>query len=161
MPCEMLFAAFKASKGLTNLRIQLYLQISLNNPHPWGFPVNAQVQVTRSSLSLHQVKLILASSTRDAEGHPNAHAVPAVVWPKSVHVFNVPHWFAIVQDLHMPLHVQGQVVWARKGTVTQVTLEGPMTSVFAEVACKLIGSGKLPSTSFPVAVIRFFTSMGS
>lgn len=63
--------------------------------------------------------------------------------------------------LHVPLHVQGQVVRAGKGTVAQVTLEGTVTGVFAEVACKFVGSGKLPTASFPVAMIGFFTSMGS
>lgn len=61
----------------------------------------------------------------------------------------------------MPLHVQGQVVRAGKGTVAQVTLEGTVTGVFAEVACKFVGSGKLPTAAFPVAMIGFFTSMSS
>lgn len=43
-----------------------------------------------------------------------------------------------VSRLHVPLHVQRQVVGAREGAVTQVALEGPVARVLAVVARELI-----------------------
>ena len=57
----------------------------------------------------------------------------------------------------MSLHVQGQVVGPGEGSLTQVTLEGTVTSVFAEVAGQLVGASELPAATFPAAVVGFLT----
>lgn len=59
--------------------------------------------------------------------------------------------------LHVPLHVQSQVVRAGEGALAQVALEGPVSGVLPEVARELVGAGELPAAALPVAVVRLFT----
>lgn len=62
-------------------------------------------------------------------------------------------WGWGASGLHVPLHVQCQVVGAREGTVAQVALEGPVARVLAVVARELVRSRELPAAAFPVAVV--------
>ena len=62
-------------------------------------------------------------------------------------------WGWGASGLHVPLHVQRQVVGAREGTVAQVALEGPVARVLAVVARELVRSRELPAAAFPVAVV--------
>lgn len=59
--------------------------------------------------------------------------------------------------LHVPLHVQRQVVGAGERPVAQVALEGPVARVLAVVAGELVGAGELPSAAVPVAVVGLLT----
>lgn len=59
--------------------------------------------------------------------------------------------------LHVPLHVEGEVVGAGEGSLAQVALERPVSGVFPEVPCELVRPGELPAAAFPVAVIWLFT----
>lgn len=63
--------------------------------------------------------------------------------------------------LHVPLHVQGQVVRPGEGPVAEVALEGPVPGVLAVVAGELVGAGELPAAALPVAVVRLLTCRGS
>lgn len=58
---------------------------------------------------------------------------------------------------HVPLHVQGEVVGAGEGPLTQVTLERPVSGVLPEVTRELIGTRKLPAAALPAAVVRFLS----
>lgn len=40
--------------------------------------------------------------------------------------------------LHMPLHMESQVVRAREGALAQVTLKGPVSGVLPEVTGQLV-----------------------
>lgn len=62
--------------------------------------------------------------------------------------------------LHVPLHVQSQVVRPGEGPVAEVALEGPVARVLAIVTGELIGARKLPTAAFPVAVVGLFTCLG-
>ena len=60
-------------------------------------------------------------------------------------------------SLHVPLHVERQVVGAREGPLAQVTLERPVARVLPEMTREFVGSGELPAAAVPVAMIRFFS----
>ena len=60
----------------------------------------------------------------------------------------------------MPLHVQGEVVAAREGTGTQVTLERFGPRVLAVMPGQLVGSGKLPAAALPRALVRLLARVG-
>lgn len=53
----------------------------------------------------------------------------------------------------MPLHVQGQVVTPREGSLTKVALEWPVSCVLAIVTGQFVRAGKLPATPLPGAVV--------
>lgn len=59
--------------------------------------------------------------------------------------------------LHVPLHVQGQVVGPGERPVAEVALEGPVPGVLAVVAGEFVGAGELPAAALPVAVVRLLT----
>lgn len=53
------------------------------------------------------------------------------------------------------------MVGSGEGPLTQVTLEGPVAGVFAEVTRELVGAGELPSTAFPAAVVGLLTGVSA
>ena len=53
------------------------------------------------------------------------------------------------------------MVRSSKGPFTVRAFKGLHSSVLPHVSCELIGSRKLPVASFPVALVRFFTSVRS
>lgn len=55
--------------------------------------------------------------------------------------------------LHVPLHVQRQVVGAREGAVAEVALERPVARVLAVVAREFVRARELPAAAVPVAVV--------
>lgn len=57
----------------------------------------------------------------------------------------------------MPLHVQREVVGPGEGTLTQVTLERPVSGVLPEVTRELVGTSELPAAALPAAVVRFLS----
>lgn len=59
--------------------------------------------------------------------------------------------------LHVPLHMESQVIRAREGALTQVTLERSVSSVLPEVTRELVRPGELPAAALPVTVVRLFT----
>ena len=59
--------------------------------------------------------------------------------------------------LHVPLHMQRQVVRAREGAVAKVTLERPVARVLAVVAREFIRARELPAAAVPVAVVGLLT----
>lgn len=59
--------------------------------------------------------------------------------------------------LHVPLHVQSQVVGPGERPVAQVALEGPVPRVLAVVPGELVRAGELPAAAFPVAVVGLLT----
>lgn len=59
--------------------------------------------------------------------------------------------------LHVPLHVQSQVIGPGEGPLAEVALERPVSSVLSVMTGELVGPCEFPPTSFPTAVIRFFT----
>lgn len=61
----------------------------------------------------------------------------------------------------MPLHVQRKVVGPGEGSLTQVTLKRPMSSMLPVVTSQLVRPRKLPPAAFPVAMVWFFTCVGS
>lgn len=48
-----------------------------------------------------------------------------------------PFWSQCV-DLHVPLHMQGQMIGPGEGTLTEVALKRPVTRMFSEVTGQLI-----------------------
>lgn len=54
------------------------------------------------------------------------------LWRKKKKVHNIR------LGLHMPLHVESQVVRAREGALAQVTLKGPVSGVLPEVTGQLV-----------------------
>ena len=57
----------------------------------------------------------------------------------------------------MTLHVQGQVVRARKGPLAQLTLEGLLSRVFAVMASQFVRSSEFPRAPLPSAGVRLLT----
>lgn len=62
--------------------------------------------------------------------------------------------------LHVPLHVQSQVVRPGERPVAELALEGPVARVLAIVTDELIRARELPAAAFPVAVVGLFTCLG-
>lgn len=67
------------------------------------------------------------------------------------------HEWAGASRLHVPLHVQRQVVRAREGTVAEVALERPVARVLAVVAREFVRARELPAAAVPVAVVGLLT----
>lgn len=63
--------------------------------------------------------------------------------------------------LHMAFHVEGEMVGPGEGALTQVALEGSVSGVLAEVTGQFIRTGKLPSATFPIAMVRLLACMRS
>lgn len=61
----------------------------------------------------------------------------------------------------MSLHVQREVIVARKSSLAARTLERAVAGVLAVVACQLVGSGEFPRASGPRAAVRLFARVGS
>jgi len=53
------------------------------------------------------------------------------------------------------LHVQGQVVRPRERALAKVALERFLARVFPKVPRQLVGTSKLPGTTFPGTSVRF------
>lgn len=62
--------------------------------------------------------------------------------------------------LHVPLHVQRQVVGAREGAVAKVALERPVARVLAVVAREFVRARELPAAAVPVAVVGLLAWRG-
>lgn len=56
----------------------------------------------------------------------------------------------------MAFHVEGEMVGAGEGALAQVALEGSVSGVLAEVTGQFVGTGELPSATFPAAMVRLF-----
>lgn len=54
----------------------------------------------------------------------------------------------------MTLHVQGQMIGARKCTRTELAAEGALSCVFSVVTGQLVGACKPPATAVPRAGVR-------
>lgn len=54
----------------------------------------------------------------------------------------------------MTLHVQGQVIRARKSARAELAAEGALSGVFSVVAGQLVGACESPAAAFPRAGIR-------
>lgn len=52
------------------------------------------------------------------------------------------------------LHVEGQVIGSRKGSLAELTLERLLSRVLAIVSCQFVGSRELPGTADPCAGVR-------
>lgn len=59
--------------------------------------------------------------------------------------------------LHMPFHMQCQVVRPREGALAEMALERTMSGVFTEMAGQFIRPGEFPAASLPAAVVWLFT----
>lgn len=55
------------------------------------------------------------------------------------------------------LHVEGEVVGPREGSLAEVALERLETGVLSEVAGQLVRPSKLPRAPFPTALVGFFS----
>ena len=62
-----------------------------------------------------------------------------------------------LQGSHVPLHVKGQVVRPREGSLAQMALKGTVTGVFAVMASEFIRTSEFPSATLPAAMVRLFT----
>lgn len=58
----------------------------------------------------------------------------------------------------MTLHVQGQMIGARKCTRTELAAEGALSCVFSVVTGQLVGARKPPATAVPRAGVRLLPS---
>ena len=63
--------------------------------------------------------------------------------------------------LEVNLHVLGKVVTAHESLLTMLTLKVFLSSVSFKMAMELIRAGEFTVTEWPVANIRFLTSMSS
>lgn len=74
-----------------------------------------------------------------------------------VHRSGPIHFHPASLSLHVPLHVQCEVVRPGEGPFTQVTPERPVSGVLPEVACELVRASELPAAALPAAVVRFLS----
>ena len=68
-------------------------------------------------------------------------------------------WFLTISHCHVPLHVQGKMVWPRKGTFTQSALERSVSRMFSGMSGQLVRSGEFPPTAFPSTDVGLLARM--
>ena len=62
---------------------------------------------------------------------------------------------------HMSFHMQCKMIGSWKSSFAKSTLKGTVSSMLSVVSCKFVWSSKLPSTTFVMANVRFFSSVSS